>query len=100
MPVLTLEVIRENPWNVVSHALPTNPTELLLKIAHLAADYCRQSKSLLMEAAREGRYTSPGWQPTPDSSDVHEENEARAFQADRKLNEICDVCEAAFGQVN
>ena len=94
MPTLTIEVIRENPLNVVTHTLPTHPTELLLDTAYLAANYCRKSEYLLMHAARYGDYVPPGWQPGPDSCDVHEINEAQGWQAERKLDEIRERCEA------
>jgi hypothetical protein len=95
MPILTIEVIRENPWNVVTHTLPAQATELLLETAYLAADYCRNSEYTLMHAARDGEYVPEGWLPGPDSCDVHEINEERAWQADRKLDEIRGRCEAA-----
>ena len=37
MPVLTLEAIRQNPWNVLTHDLPAEPSRLLLNVAQLAA---------------------------------------------------------------
>ena len=97
MPILTIEAIRENPWNVVEHELPTRPEELLLEVAYLAADYCRRAEFLLMEAARERRYVPPGWEPVGNHEDVHEENEGRSVQADFKLQEICDLCEKEYG---
>jgi hypothetical protein len=54
MPILTHEAIRENPWNVITHTLPTHPTELLLEVAYFAADYCRKSEYRLMNGARNG----------------------------------------------
>src|SRR4029077_18877799 len=33
MPTLTIEDIRNNPWNVLTHRLPERPDELLLEIA-------------------------------------------------------------------
>jgi hypothetical protein len=98
MPTLTIETIRENPWNVVAHSLPEHPTPLLLEIAHLAAAYCRQSEFVLMMAAREGIYTPPGWEASDDCPDVHEENETRSFDADQRLQEICDLSESKYGE--
>jgi hypothetical protein len=56
MPILTIEAIRENPWNVLSHELPPNPSLLLLRLARMAADYCRRSENLLMFAVSHGHY--------------------------------------------
>jgi hypothetical protein len=99
MPILTLEAIRENPWNVVTNTLPTNPAMFLLEIAYFAADYCRRSETKLMMAARKGIYTPPGWEAGNDSPDVHEENEARSWSADFRLLEICDLLEREFDVV-
>lgn len=97
MPILTIEAIRKNPWRILTHRLPAHPELLLLEVAYLAALYCRQSESVLMLAARNGEYTPLGWQPGED--DVHEENEAYAFDADLKLMQICEICEKEFGVV-
>ena len=88
MPTLTIEAIRENPWNVVTHILPPDPTSLLLEVASLAAAYCRVSECTLMMAAREGSYTPCGWEPSDDHPDVHEESEARSLAADQRWSEI------------
>jgi hypothetical protein len=88
MPELTIEAIRENPWNVVTHTLPTQPPEVLLEAAFLAAEYCRNSEYMLMHAARDGNYVPPGWQRG--GCDVHEINEGRGFQAEVKLDEVCE----------
>jgi hypothetical protein len=99
MPTLTIEAIRENPWNVVTHKLPTVADELLLELASLAAAYCRASEYLLMHAAREGRYVPPGWEPRYPFPDGHEANEARGECAGRKLEEIGDVYEKVCGVI-
>jgi hypothetical protein len=98
MPKLTIEAIRENPWNVVTYMLPTRPMPLLLKAAYLAADYCRNGEYLLMMAARDGFYTPHGWKAASDSPDVHEEFEARGLNADRRLNEIYNLHRKRNGQ--
>ena len=99
MTLLTVEAVRENPWNVVTYALPAHPGPLLLAVAQLAADYCRQSECMLMQAARDGKYTPPGGpsihsQPSPRGA-----NEARAEEADQKLNQIYDICERDYGVI-
>ena len=98
MPILTIEAIRENPWNVVTHTLPTSPERLLLEVAYLATHYCRQGEYVLMTAARDGDYTPEGWEATTDSPDVHEESEARSFEADQRLQAICDLYEKQFDE--
>jgi hypothetical protein len=91
MSILTIEAIRENPWNVLSQELPPNPSWLLLRLARMAADYCRRSENLLMFAASYGDYLSVEWQDSPDSPDAHEFSEALAFDADEKYRAICEL---------
>jgi hypothetical protein len=91
MPILTIEAIRENPWNVLSHELPPNPSLLLLRLARMAADYCRRSENLLMFAVLDGEYLPVEWQNSPDSPDAHEFSEALAFNADEKYRAICEL---------
>jgi hypothetical protein len=62
MPILTIEAIRQNPWNVLSHELPHDPSLLLLRLARMAADYCRRSENLLMFAVPDGEYLPVEWQ--------------------------------------
>jgi hypothetical protein len=52
MPTLTFELIRENPWDVVAHALPTPCRSFLHALASLAADYCCKGEYLLRHAHR------------------------------------------------
>ncbi len=91
MPTLTIEAIRENPWNITTHGLPDRCEPLLLEIAWLAADYCRKSESLLTNAVREDEYVPPEWQP--DGCDAHECTEGNAEAADRKAREILSRCD-------
>jgi len=91
MPTLTIEAIRENPWNAITHKLPSNPAVVLLEVAAIAADYCRKSEHVLMMATREGLYTPHGWEATNDSPDIHEESETRCYAADERLMEIRDL---------
>ncbi len=91
MPILTIDALQENPWSVVSHELPPQPPRLLLELAYLAADYCRTSEFLLMEAARLGSYVPCGWMPGDDSPDVHEASEARWCEADARLAVISEL---------
>ena len=44
-----------------------------------------------MQVARGGDYVPPGWQPGPDSPDVHAINEGRGWKAERRLHEICAI---------
>jgi hypothetical protein len=88
MPTLTLEAIRQNPWNVLTNNMPSDPSELLLRTARLAASYCRQSEYLFVLAARDGDYAPAWWTGGEDDPDVHEESEGRSYDADKKLAEI------------
>lgn len=88
MPTLTLEAIRQNPWNVITHDLPSESSELLLRTARLAASYCRQSEHLIMLAARDGDYAPAWWTGGENDPDSHEESEGRSYEADDKLTEI------------
>ena len=88
MTTLTIKAIRENPWNVLAQPLPQFPTELLLKFALRAAEYCTSSEYALMEEARSGNYL-PAWLTTDEiCPDAHEECEDRYLQALDKFNEI------------
>ena len=98
MPILTIEAIRANPWNVVTHKLPTYPAQLLLEVAYLAADYCRASEYFLVTAVTRSNYTPEGWEPTDDGCDAHEESEARGFNAHLRLEEICSLYEKQFDE--
>jgi hypothetical protein len=91
MPLLTIEAIRENPWNILTHTLPPDPAVVLLEFASIAALYCRHSEYLLIKAAREGLYTPRGWKAADDSPDVHEESEGRCEAADTRLMEFRDL---------
>jgi len=88
MKELTIEAIRENPWNVLTHELSRFHTEPLLRAACLAADYCCQSEHLLMQAAREGTYTPKGWTPGPETPDAHEFHEDRWLKALEMFEEL------------
>ena len=70
MTILTIDAIRENPWNAVYRELPEHPDGLLLKAAFCAVHYCRHSEFALMLAARQGDYTPAEWRLG--NGDVHE----------------------------
>jgi hypothetical protein len=97
-PTLTLEAIERDPWNAVELPLPENPGEALLKAARSAADYCAEGEHELMVAAREGRYTPPGWNGAEGESDAHKYNEDRCLQADRRLGLINEQIDALEGR--
>ena len=85
---MTVEAIRENPWNVIAQPLPQFPSRLLLEVACRAARYCVASEHHLMEAARGGRYI-PAWFNTDEIlPDAHEVSEDRWLQALTKLEEF------------
>ncbi len=51
MPTLTIEAIKENPLNILTHELPEYPTRLLLILAELAATLCRQMQDEIVNDA-------------------------------------------------
>lgn len=97
MPTLTIEAIRENPWIILADPLPANPSPLLLKLAYLAASYCRSSEYFLMMEAREGDYVPEGWSATESSPDAHEESEAMCIGAEERLQTISELYERNYG---
>jgi hypothetical protein len=90
-PILTIAALRENPWNVISHELPSDSDQLLLTAARLAAAYCADSEYLLMRAARDGAYVPAWWDDTNKTPDAHEESEELFYFSDCKLREIDDL---------
>jgi hypothetical protein len=93
MPILTIQAIRENPWNVLKYELPREDCPLLFEVAWLAADYCRKSASRLTNAVRRGDYVPPEWQPRAHGCDAHEIPEGDALAAEARLREILDRCD-------
>jgi hypothetical protein len=98
MPILTLEAVRETPWNVVTYMLPERPERLLLELAYFAADYCRCSEALLVRAARERRYVPTWWRADQVCPDAHEDSENCSYWAERKMDEIGALYEKEFGE--
>ncbi len=93
MPTLTLEAIRRNPWNVLTHAMPADPSRLFLEAARRAALYCRDSEYALVIAARSGEYAPAWWNDSENLPDAHEESEDLAFLADDRLHQISEILE-------
>lgn len=93
-PILTLETIAADPWNAVELPLPANVDKELLIAARSAAEYCADGHHELMEAARRGDHTPPGWTGADNEPDAHEYDEARWLQADTRLAVINDRLEA------
>ena len=89
MPILTLEAIRQNPWNVLTHELPSDPAELLLKAAQLAATCCRQIDVEILDATRDNSTSAP-------SSEMCEAAD-HFLKANRKIGEIIGLLEEKFG---
>jgi hypothetical protein len=96
MPTLTIEDIRNNPWNVITNPLPEFPSEILLEVAYRAAEYCFRSEYELMEAARHRRYI-PSWFNTDEIlPDAHEDSEDRYLRSLDKYDEIRARFETEF----
>jgi hypothetical protein len=96
-PHLTVAALRDNPWSVISHELPSDADELLLEAARLAASYCSDSEYLFMRAARAGDYVPTWWNATDQTPDAHEESEELFYFADCKLREIVALLEDVRG---
>jgi hypothetical protein len=93
MPILTLDAIKENPCNVLTHEMPERPTRLLLILAELAATLCRQMQDEIIDeleriygfgdvafARREGTAALGKW-----------------FEAYHKQGEVGELLEERFG---
>ena len=98
-PILTVEAIRENPWNAVTLPLPKRPSRLLIILAFYAADYCRASEGLIIESAHRARYLPFRWRPRAGQPDIDEECENRANAADLRCEEIDTLCLTMYGMV-
>lgn len=98
MKHLTLEALRENPWNAVTLPLPSNPDCFLLELAHHAAAACATSEYAVMLAALAGLYVPEGWTAATDSPDIHEESEARWSEAVTRVKEIARLYRSMFGK--
>jgi hypothetical protein len=87
MPTLTLDAIRQNPWNAVTYDLPADPSLLLLTLAQLAAACCRQIESDLL-------FSNDGDLRT---STTEIRNSIKGFiKANRKIGEIIGLLEEQF----
>jgi hypothetical protein len=87
MATLTIELLHQNPWNVMSHDLPEDPSHLLLILAQMAADYIRMSEQRVMFAVRDREHV-PTRQQNGTWPDAHEISESNAQDADQKLLEV------------
>ncbi len=97
MTTLTLEAIRENPWNAVTQTLPMFPDWLLLEVAYTAATYCRLIEEIFMVASRTGDYMPPVWRRSHITLMTYTESEARFTEADNKCEEIRVLYRKRFG---
>jgi hypothetical protein len=97
MSTLTIATIRENPWNVITHGLPEHPEVLLLGLAQLAADYCRKSEQLCMQASSAGVYFPLSVTIAHGFLTVRHESKAKVDEAENKLAEIRELFLREFG---
>jgi hypothetical protein len=81
MPTLTVEAIRENPWNVMTHDIPFSPALILLSSAYLAATCYRRILAEMLDDSR----ADLSLPPPPEMS----ETVSRLSRADQKIVEIC-----------
>jgi len=97
MRTLTLNSIRQNPWNVLLQKIPPQPGPLLLKAALMAAEYCYNSDRLLMEAATDGRLRFYLRDATRIRK-AYDESETWCEAASYKLDEISNLFDEEFGE--
>jgi hypothetical protein len=97
MRTLTLNSIRQNPWNVLLQKMPPQPGPLLLEAAFMAAEYCYNSDRMLMEAATDGRLRFYV-RDTNKIAEAHDECRTWSEAACYKLEEISDLLEQEFGE--
>ena len=88
MATLTIELLQQSPWNVMSHDIPEDPSRLLLVLAQMAADYIRLSEQRVMFAVRNREYEQPVQHDNGNWPDAHEISEGRAQDADLKFLEV------------
>ena len=90
MPTLTIEAIRENPWNVMTHELPEHPSRVLLLVAQFAATCCRQIESEMIDALHDS--SEQTWL-RPEYSEALDQ----WSRAHRKIGEIIFLLSDEFG---
>jgi len=88
MATLTIELLQQNPWNVMSHDIPEDPSHLLLVLAQMAADYIRLSEQRVMFAVRNGEHVPARYRDDGNWPDAHEISEGHAQDADQKFLEV------------
>jgi len=91
MRTLCIEDIKENPWNVMLHPLPEQPTRFLLILAQIAATCCRQ---LAEETITELEATEPDTElPSPQKRVAVRD----WYRTHKKIGEICYLLHDEFG---
>jgi hypothetical protein len=83
MPILTLELIADDPWNAVDHDLPPDADGDFLELALDAVTYCERSQHALFKAARKACIL-PWWSDDDGCLDVLDEAEKRWLTAFRR----------------
>ena len=89
MTILTLDAIEAHPKNAVEMEIPADADRVLLQAAYCAARYWADINYILMRAACDGLYIpadyAEGMAAGELFPDVHEDNEAEWFRADRRV---------------
>jgi hypothetical protein len=89
MPILSIETIQQNPWNVLSYDLPASPSRLLLTVAQLAATCCRHIAQEIMEGIDQDvdePWLLPGYSEALD----------QWSRSHRKIGQICFILRDEF----
>ena len=85
MPSITIDSIRENPWNAVEQDVPPDADCYLLQVAMNAANYCETSECGFMLAAINGGYAPAD---AMDDDRPHETIRSRFCKAGDRLSRL------------
>jgi hypothetical protein len=98
MTTLTLDAIRNNPWNAVTQELPRRPPWFLLQAAYCAANYCRTAEYGFLILGRDGLYAPHGWRPSANCPNASDPCLQRGDAAHRRLEEVRRIYKRRFDE--
>ncbi len=98
MTTLTLDAIRDNPWNAVTHELPDYMDGFFLQAVYCAAKYCRASEHGFSVAAREGYYEPQNWRPSGNCPTPYDQCLQRGEVAHRRCELVREIVKQCFGK--
>lgn len=98
MTTLTLDAIRNNPWNAVTHELPRRMDGFFLQAVYCAANYCRTSEYGFGIAARESYYKPENWRPSANCPTPYDQCLQRGEAAHRRCELVREIVKRCFGK--